>query len=399
VPNASQRHTLVSWISPVSALALLFAVHWFDAEVLGGRPSVIDAAPDLSPIYLLRALVIAVACGLVVWTLLRRSVAPDAVGFAQGDWQSWGALIWQGPAPQMTEWRRGNAKTLVSAGVLATGVLSLLLFFYDPVRFSNWAREDHLVESLSALFLFLASMVCVVVAWKMLQGRRHWGFIAPCLAALAAGVLFFLGGEEISWFQRLLHIKTPALLSANAQGEMNLHNLATNASEFVYYFGSFLFLVWGPLLAAASPRSWVPRAIVPFLPGPIVFAAGSVAAAFNYGLCNAAHTQIAFFGGVMALLLLWRMPPSGFGIPRWLLVATACTMVAAQSTFVAWGAALPRAWDPSEYKEMFIPIGLFLYSLDLWRRTLGSVNESSAATDRSCVRPGRDIHHRIDEGG
>ena len=54
--------------------------------------------------------------------------------------------------------------------------------------------------------------------------------------------------EEVSWFQRSFGIKTPEALSGNKQGEMNLHNFASNTSEIVYYFASFVYLIAFPFV-------------------------------------------------------------------------------------------------------------------------------------------------------
>jgi hypothetical protein len=68
--------------------------------------------------------------------------------------------------------------------------------------------------------------------------------------------LFVIGMEEISWGQRLFGFATPERLAeANWQAEFNFHNVQTDLSETVYYFGAGIFLIVLPLLRDLVPVS------------------------------------------------------------------------------------------------------------------------------------------------
>ncbi len=80
------------------------------------------------------------------------------------------------------------------------------------------AVEDSLVESLGAIFFFVAGAFFVLAAAKR-RGDVAW------LSILAAAMLT-IAGEEISWGQRIFGWTTPgAIADVNVQGETTLHNL------------------------------------------------------------------------------------------------------------------------------------------------------------------------------
>jgi hypothetical protein len=104
----------------------------------------------------------------------------------------------------------------LAAVVLAVGTALLRAFWPETLRFL--CKEDGIVESLTAAAYFLAACAFLWV------NRRHafrnvwlWLYFA-----------LFLGvaGEEIDWGQRILGVRTPdALMEANVQQEINLHNM------------------------------------------------------------------------------------------------------------------------------------------------------------------------------
>lgn len=102
--------------------------------------------------------------------------------------------------------------------------MGTLLIATDVVA---WHRGYQYVED-GVLETFTA--VAAVVAAALLVGsyRRSTGR-APRTARLSLALLcLFLGGEEISWGQRIFSWPTPAAFaSVNFQGETNVHNLFT----------------------------------------------------------------------------------------------------------------------------------------------------------------------------
>jgi hypothetical protein len=76
------------------------------------------------------------------------------------------------------------------------------------------------------LGLLAGFIVCLSRFFKLLR-VENWWFLA---VTLTLGVLLLLAaGEEISWGQRILGLKSSEyFLKNNAQGETNLHNLVVN---------------------------------------------------------------------------------------------------------------------------------------------------------------------------
>lgn len=113
---------------------------------------------------------------------------------------------------------------------------------------NHWMiREDGMLESITALALLAASLLCGYRCWT-LRHCRPKSFVL-CTAA-AAGVLFFGMGEEISWGQRIFDIQTPEFfLANNVQNETNLHNLEIGGVRInKLIFGKILAVVIGAYL-------------------------------------------------------------------------------------------------------------------------------------------------------
>lgn len=104
-----------------------------------------------------------------------------------------------------------------------------LAAFSTPEIATSMEAEDGWIESLGALFFFLAAALFAMAFLKSggsntansyLKGRRNWMFIPLFL------LCFLAAGEEISWGQRIIGWETPeAIKEINAQEETNLHNL------------------------------------------------------------------------------------------------------------------------------------------------------------------------------
>lgn len=95
--------------------------------------------------------------------------------------------------------------------------------------------------------------------------------------------LWIVSLEEISWGQRLFEGPTPALLEANVQHEMNMHNLPFMQRSLhvsylaIGFFGSFAWALFGrrgtarvrELVRWLVPRGWL---LACFLPVALVYA-------------------------------------------------------------------------------------------------------------------------------
>jgi len=86
----------------------------------------------------------------------------------------------------------------------------------NPKNVLILAKEDGLIESLSAIFYFLGIICCLIAISqkKFVRFSFLWLFIC---------VIFL--GEETSWFQRIFNYSVPQIESINIQSEFNIHNL------------------------------------------------------------------------------------------------------------------------------------------------------------------------------
>jgi hypothetical protein len=162
-----------------------------------------------------------------------------------------------------------NRHSLACFGVGLLVVLGAFAILALPdATVDTLVREDDVVEWSGAIGLFAG---CLLLFASFLMARRHRpagmtpGGVWILLAS--SGVLFFLGGEEISWGQRLFGWGTPAALSrANAQDETNLHNLGVFQGtkldgDRLFRLAWLSFFVLLPLAAWAWPR--IRRAVAP----------------------------------------------------------------------------------------------------------------------------------------
>lgn len=103
--------------------------------------------------------------------------------------------------------------------LLATNLLSIYVATHGSADLSFIFNEDGVLESLSAIFYFVAAATFVLGFKNRTAPLRFW-----CL--FFAVLMFLVGGEEISWGQRLFGIATPDSLSTvNVQDEFNIHNI------------------------------------------------------------------------------------------------------------------------------------------------------------------------------
>ncbi|WP_104664861.1 hypothetical protein [Ensifer adhaerens] len=258
-----------------------------------------------------------------------------------------------------------------------------LAFLLDPLGFSLLAREDGLVEWLSALLIFAASGFFAAVSVGQIraarsgEGRAAW--IAAGFAALLAFVFFVIGMEEISWMQRVFGIATPdGLLALNKQQELNLHNISTGLSELLYYTGSFFLLTLAPFIWLYLRKSISLGRLDAFAPSVLVLVASAPMAAFNSDNWSMLPTQMMVMMTVIILLVIADMAlRAGHWREFIVLTAGAIVIVAIQQLFVLKAPSLVRLWDPTEYKELFIALGLAIYGFETWARL------RSRATNRS----------------
>lgn len=270
----------------------------------------------------------------------------------------------------------------VATWTLAT--LMALVFAIDPNVFSVLAREDGLVEWSSALLIFIVSGFLAAAATGQLRaalaGGERLAWIAASAAALLSAGFFVIGMEEISWMQRIFGISTPeGLLAVNKQQELNLHNISTGFSELLYYTGSFVLLTLAPFIWLHLRKGVSLGRLDAFAPGVLVLVASAPMAAFNSDNWSILPTQMMVMMTVIMLLVIADIALKA-GHWREFIVLTigAVLIVAIQELFILQASLLVRLWDPTEYKEFFIALGLALYGVQTWSRLRSPVTASAA---------------------
>lgn len=350
----------------VSAL-LLVAALCVDIYWLGVSP-LAEHAPGYSAPYLIKACLVAAGSWLLVAAAAprHRCRRDHADGMAR-HWRSWGIIEWR--AHRLDSRRHSISAKRLIAWILPVGTLAFLLIaLRAPGLVSRVAVEDGLVETLSAVFLLLASATFAVVAVRQFRdpGRRD-GWLSVLLPAGMALVAFVIAMEEISWMQRLFDVETPAALSANDQGEMNFHNLATAEFENAYYFAGFLAFVLGPFLV---DHGHLPdhRLVDDFAPSRFLVYPAATFVAFNFEMWNIVLTQITVFTTLFILLHygLAKRRSGGKGTLQFVLVGV---VVVTQAAFFALSPRFDPYWLATEYKEFLIPVVILLYAIEVALRT------------------------------
>jgi len=315
-----------------------------------------EAPPSAAPEYLLRAVLAAISAVALVAGLTALSTGNELLSTAAGS----SSHRWQ----------------LLAAPGLA--LASAVLLLTSPSTFTNFALEDHLVEYSTVLFL-LAASVLLVAAIRRSDQRLSDHRAALLLPSGIALTMFLIAGEEISWGQRIFSVPTPGSFGANDQAELNLHNFATSRVENAYYFGAFIFLILGPVIGAALKQ--LPEVLTPYVPSPRTAIGSAVAFGFAYDMWDISLTQISFFGA-LAVLALWA-PRVTAPSTRPLIVLAGFVTIMVQASLFINGHAMERIYDATEYRELFIPIGFYIYASGVWR-------EVNQPVMRSDGRPHRD---------
>ena len=102
-------------------------------------------------------------------------------------------------------------------------LIGYILFYTNVPLFEKYVEEDGVVEWLTVFGLFPGAIVCFSRFATLLKKRSWWFLFVTLMLGL---LLFFAAGEEISWGQRILGLKSPEFFAKNnAQHETNLHNL------------------------------------------------------------------------------------------------------------------------------------------------------------------------------
>jgi len=107
-------------------------------------------------------------------------------------------------------------------------VIFITIWVLDSPTLNKLGKEDGLFEYLTAIYLLVASAF-FFLSYKKSKLKYQNIQIKPATNYfyLILAIIFFFGfGEEISWGQRILNVKTPEFLTEiNVQKEINIHNI------------------------------------------------------------------------------------------------------------------------------------------------------------------------------
>jgi hypothetical protein len=252
-------------------------------------------------------------------------------------------------------------ESLSIIGSILISVFFLIMFLFFPSIFNDMSLEDNAVEWLSALFLFGSCIIMVINTFKCHKLGMSL-LIQISLAALGF-VFFLITMEEVSWFQRVFEVKTPELFFGNYQEEINLHNFATDRVESAYYVGAFVFLVIFPFMRLTI--SWVrENSYCSILVAqPFIAVIGSVLCSYNFNMWNILPIQFSFWASIIILASFIFFSENT--ATRYIIELAIVVNFVAQVLFIIEGHNFERFWAITEYKELFIALGFFIYSLDV----------------------------------
>lgn len=247
--------------------------------------------------------------------------------------------------------------------VVFISIIILFLFIFEPVTFNALSKEDNLVEWGSAILLFGS---CFISTFSFIKNNHTLNNSKANKVSLGLLSLafFIIAMEEVSWFQRVFEIETPKLFDSNNQQEINLHNYATSYIENLYYFGTFVFLVVLPFMRSLFPFISNNNYLKIFVARPYIGVIGSIAFAYNFDMWNIIFTQITFFGSLVILGAFYIF--SIVKNEKYIILFTIILIIASQLSFFAYGKNFDRLWEITEYKELLIPLALFIYSWDIF---------------------------------
>lgn len=332
---------LFAALSVIAALALAFSL--YERAVLGEHSLGIGKAPLYTPYHLTR-LLLSFALSLLLIAGLYRLAGGSAPIHR----------------PALSGRERGAAYIMLAA--TASGIA---LFLADPVLFYELALEDRALEWASALFPIASAGLFAWVFWRILRSpqRDERRFMNLVFAALFAVVLFVLGMEEISWMQRVFEIETPPAFAGNQQQEMNLHNMHSIVFGTVHKLAMYAGLIVLPFLAETAPRTRLAEWLGDYLPTRFVLAISAPFAAYNYNAWNFVLTPTIVCFTVAILVCHAVAARRRADREEMILFAVlAAFVVGGQAAFLAFGSNSVRMWDYSEYAELFMAVGLAVFS-------------------------------------
>jgi hypothetical protein len=181
--------------------------------------------------------------------------------------------------------------------------------------------------------------------------------------SLLALVLFVMGMEEISWMQRVFEIETPPAFAGNQQQEMNLHNMHSITIGTAHKLAMYALLIVLPFLVETAPGTRLAEWLEDFLPSRIVLAVSAPFAAYNYNAWNFVLTPmlVCLTVAILVCYALAARRRGDRGETR-LFASLTAFVAGGVAVFLALGENSVRLWDYSEYAELFMAVGLAVFS-------------------------------------
>lgn len=312
------------------SLAVTFGLYEWISK---GRAILDEGPPDFSDYYAWRSLALA-GCAAVIVFLVQRAAQPGQ----SHSFDRIGGI--------------GRVAILACGGI---AIASASLFALSPYYFSHFSLEDRLVEWSSATALFLGTGFALLASFRAFRARARTEGTALCVFA---GLLFVIGMEEISWLQRVIGFQTPSWMPPGNQGEVNIHNQMISTSENLYYTGAVCFLVALPFANDFMKPGWRPDWLGRLVPTRTTVLVAAPMAGFTWDMWNVIPIQLGVFLTLFVLVAYAaaaiRDNDSGRLLVLFILLATLLPLV----LFLWLGSAQIRWWDSTEYKELFIALGL-----------------------------------------
>lgn len=216
--------------------------------------------------------------------------------------------------------------SIVFWSIIAVAVwLALVALYYVLPEAYIWlGTEDKFGENMTSVFYFAAGLLMLWRSVTMIR-KKQSSPLKEILPVLIALFFIFVGGEEISWGQRLLGFETPeTIVDNNVQGETTLHNLT-------------FFDRGGAVLNQHTALN-----LIALLMGVII------------PLGN------RFVPPIRRLLSALNFPVPPMSITMWFVVG----LIHGQTL-----AKMETHWSHTEVKELIFSVGFFLYGLSCFKGT------------------------------
>lgn len=275
----------------------------------------------------------------------------------------WGVFTLSSEEPEKHNLLSFTVKESILWLLLLFSVFSLFLLIFHPRYYDFLATEDYIVETGTAALLFIGCGIFIRISTMLIHFHRRTNIFIMASGILALS-LFFVGMEEVSWFQRVLNVKTPQAFSGNQQEELNLHNFATHFTHQAYFFGAFCLFILLPLLK--SETSILEKKIFSFfLPSRFLIFAGILFMAYDYdAYFSNPLPQITYFITLFILIYytwLLRSADKTFLLPVLIVYYILAPVIYLNFAFQLG----ENAWRIGEYKELLIGVCFPLYSLEI----------------------------------